>query len=206
MKRDLLLEGGGNFLKDYFKEYFEKYNLKFNKGMEMCAGKGYIGFYLLERGYFETMDFVDINPDACEYLENTIKKRNLQNKCRVYQSDCFDNKNIETNYDNIVVNPPNCPNEWYFYESEETTISVPPLIYVDKDWQFHKKFIKESPNYAKSLVMAECIVSSHTSTFEPMLTDTQKIKDVKMFLFSPAQEHNFLPLSSYLFTLENDIR
>ena len=25
MKRDLLLEGGGNFLKDYFKEYFEKY-------------------------------------------------------------------------------------------------------------------------------------------------------------------------------------
>ena len=39
MKRDLLLEGGGNFLKDYFKEYFEKYNLKFNKGMKVKKQK-----------------------------------------------------------------------------------------------------------------------------------------------------------------------
>ena len=60
----------------------------------MCAGKGTIGFYLLENGYFETMDFIEVNPDAIAVLHETIKQKGLEEKCNVYMSDCLTNPDI----------------------------------------------------------------------------------------------------------------
>jgi|TARA_B110000908_G_scaffold168908_1_gene224837 methylase of polypeptide subunit release factors len=210
------LEGGGIWLRYYFEQYFAKYNLKYKKGAELCAGKGTIGFYLLENGYFETMDFIEVNPDAIAVLHETIKQKGLEEKCNVYMSDCLTNPDIPKDYDCIISNPPWYSSEVYFHSDRENVFlpdgenldkrTTPPLLYMDRDWELHKRIFSTISNYTKVLTLVEGAMASAPVTFEPMLSDNQTIERV----FN--DDHNIperilskwkIPHYSYIFSIIN---
>lgn len=211
------LEGGGVWLKYYFEQYFAKYNLKYSKGAEMCAGKGLIGFYLLEHNFFETMDFIEINPDAIPVLEKHIKEKGLEDRCNVYLSDGFDNPDIPTDYDCVVGNPPWYRDDAYYHSDKEHrylktdgeigTRTSPPSMYMDRDWSFHKRIIKDMPNYTKTLTFVESSFASAPAIWERMLEENQSI--ARVF----GDEHNIpkhiiarynIPHYSYIFSIDVD--
>ena len=212
-----LLEGGGVWLRYYFEQYFAKYNLKYSKGAEMCAGKGLIGFYLLEHGFFETMDFIEVNPIAIPILHETIKKKGLEDRCNVYLSDGFDNPDIPTDYDCIVGNPPWYSSEVYFHSDTahyfvDSDGSIgrrlsPELGYMDRDWAFHKRMIKEIPTYTKTLTFVESSFASAPVLWERMLDGNQRITRVfndKHNLPAHTMAKFNIPHYSYIFSIDID--
>lgn len=85
---------------------------KFNKGMEWCAGAGFIGFRLLSDGICNSMTFVDVYEPALNALEKTWDNRpdRLTNASMnlMLSSKIADIGNDK--YDLIVANPPNFDN------------------------------------------------------------------------------------------------
>ena len=171
----LRLTAGSNWILPYIKEYLTKHNLTFKKGLEMGAGEGHLGLELLEEGFYETMDFTDINPLSEKYITKEIKDRGLEDKCRVFIGDTFENV-PDTDYDNVICNPPHYQQPIQQAHSKEVGMGYMPFVAsVDEDWKFRESIFKDLNQYAKSFITLESVWGSSVQVLEYLMQDNQEI-------------------------------
>jgi 16S rRNA G1207 methylase RsmC len=109
----------------------------------MCAGQGFMGFYLNFKGFTDELVLVDINDENVLSIEKTISYNKLTNT-KFIQSDGFNNlENIL--FDTIVINPPHyaSPRNGGYPTIEEELISL------DEDMYLHQDFFENASKYLK---------------------------------------------------------
>lgn len=86
-------------------EYIEKNNFK--RLIDMCTGSGCIGISCAKNSNIEEVLMVDISKKALEVANKNIKLNNAEKKCRLLESNLFENiMDKNKKYDIIVSNPP----------------------------------------------------------------------------------------------------
>lgn len=132
---------------------------------EFCAGPAYIGFSLLAGGFAQTLAVADVNPDAVEAAERTVRYNGIEDRVSVYRSDVLDGIPDSERWDVVVGNPPH----FLPGSASETDIRA-----FDADWSIHRRFygsVKRFMNPGGRIVMMENGVGSSPELFEPMILD-----------------------------------
>jgi SAM-dependent methyltransferase len=125
------LEGGGRaFGRDFMPVVGHLFG-HVGRLYEMCCGAGYIGFSLLALGHCDELVLSDINPEAIDAVNETIRTNGLEEKVTVYQSDALKDIPSEEKWDLAVSNPPHFPTE---------VTGVPNLLTDDVGWDMHRDF------------------------------------------------------------------
>ncbi len=74
--------------------------------VDIYAGKGFVGIEALNKGADEVI-FVERDPVLCTFIKNSLQKKNLIEKARVYNLDAnIFLKDTELQYDIIFADPP----------------------------------------------------------------------------------------------------
>src|SRR3981189_3840735 len=85
-----LLDGGGmGFGQQYPDVVRTKLGGHVGHVFEYCAGPGFIGFSLLAHGLCDKLTLADINPEAVKAVRATIAENHLEDRAKVYESDCL---------------------------------------------------------------------------------------------------------------------
>jgi predicted RNA methylase len=157
------LDGGGLwFGVDYPRVLLELGIGKCSRIFEMCAGPGYIGYYLLALGFCDHLALADMNPGAVEAAECTRKFNGLEERVAIYMSDVLDAVPERERWDLVVGNPP------HFLESD----AVNELRARDADWSVHRRFYDRVGRYMSPgglVVLVENEAGSEPAVFEPMI-------------------------------------
>ncbi len=127
------LNGGGLGLAYEFKHLVETHVGKTHHVFEYCAGPGFVGFNLLAYKLCDKLTLSDVNPEAIEAIQKTIKENKLEDRVTVYQSDCLDGIPAEARWDLAVSNPP-----WDLRSTNEKN-----LVLCDPIGRVHKKFFQD---------------------------------------------------------------
>ncbi len=160
------LWGGGS---SFGQEYNAVVKEKLGKVKHICefgAGPGYIGFSLLSNNLCDKLTLVDINPEAVDLCNKTIRENKLENKVSVYLSDCFDNVPESEKWDLVVSNPPHFPSTEEGYKKD--------IKRYDPNWRIHEKFYKDVVKHLKpdgSIILQERKVASTIYTFKQMIEE-----------------------------------
>src|SRR3954468_5200722 len=100
------LDGGGmTFGPQYLGVIRQKLG-RIGHAFEYCAGPGFIGFSLLANGLCDRLTLADVNPEAVEAGRDTIARNHLEDRVKVYLSDCLDQIPATEKWDLVVSNPP----------------------------------------------------------------------------------------------------
>jgi hypothetical protein len=106
------LDGGGSgigfgaFGQDYIPFLRSLDMPKQSRVFEWCSGPGFIGFSMLAHGLCGTLCLADINDEAVEACQKTIRDNRLEARVAVYESDNLTNIPREEQWDLVVGNPP----------------------------------------------------------------------------------------------------
>ncbi|WP_158895671.1 methyltransferase [Amycolatopsis anabasis] len=167
------LDGGGNNFGKAYIPFIQRHFASPQSILEWCCGPGYIGFSLLARGLCHTLSLADINEEATAACRKTVQHNHLTEHVSVFRSDCFDDIPTGLRWDLIVGNPPHVntktPGETDFQRRK------PRVIYLDQDWDIHRRFYKQAPHHLKpggNVILQEKYKFSRPETFQPMITDS----------------------------------
>jgi len=125
---------------------------------EYCAGPGFIGFSLLAHGLCDRLTLADINPEAVRAVRATIAENHLEDRVKVYESDCLDHIPESERWDLVVSNPPHFDGDHQDYREA--------IRLVDPGWQIHHRFyrdVKKFLNPGASIIFQE---NSHATSHE----------------------------------------
>lgn len=159
--------GGARFGQDYL-TFLPQHLGTVDHIMEWCAGPGFIGFSLLAAGLCKKLTLVDVNPVAVAACRETVHRNGLDDRVRVYESDCMDGVPHGAVFDLVVANPPHCP---------DTTPSPgghTQLIYNDVAWGVHRKFYRQIPEFLPNsgrVILQEDASQSTGEDFRAMIAD-----------------------------------
>ena len=162
------IDGGGARFGQDFLAYLPDRIGKAEHALEWCAGPGFIGFSLLAAGLCTKLTLIDVNPAATAACGYTVRSNGLDDRLRVYDSDCMDSVEHGESYDLVVANPPHC---------SDTTPSPgghTQLIYNDVGWAVHRKFYRQIPEYLSPdglVIMQEDASLSSADDFREMIED-----------------------------------
>jgi len=106
---------------------------------DMGCGPGIVGLFSLKNGAKKVVQ-ADINPNAIENAMVNNKRHSFgRNKIEVYQSNCFDNVQVQK-FDIIIFNMP--------YHCDEVKISRPlERAFYDPGFESIRKFLKQVKSY-----------------------------------------------------------
>ena len=113
---------------------------------EWCSGPGWLGFYLLEEGVCRELVLADINPDAVACASETVRKKGLGDRARVYLSDNLKDVPDAETFDLVVSNPPNYCN---ISPSHPLGYLRDDLRPSDVGWEIHRRFYREIGRHLK---------------------------------------------------------
>ena len=160
------LEGGGQLFGQQYIPVIESLFGKVDTIYEICAGPAFIGFSLLAHGLCNKLILSDINTDALEAIQKTIKENKLQKKVEVYWSNGLNNMTTDIKFDLVIANPPHFNNNKL------------GLVGSDLNWEFHKEFYSNIYRYLKpdgSVLFQENYLGSTEDDFKPMLRNLKYI-------------------------------
>ncbi len=161
------LDGGGmTFGQQYLAVIKQKLG-HVGHAFEYCAGPGFIGFSLLANGLCDRLTLADVNPEAVKAVEATIRENHLEDRVKVYQSDCLDSIPATERWDLVVSNPP------HFDGTEEGYKKTIRLV--DPGWIIHKRFYKDVPKFLNpgaSVIFQENSHATKREDFVPMIQET----------------------------------
>jgi methylase of polypeptide subunit release factors len=181
------LDGGGLFFGGAFVPFVRSHFGKVGRLLEWCSGPGFIGFGLLGEGLCDELGLADVNPQAIDCCNATIRENGLAGVASTHVSDCFDNLSAGRGWDLIVANPPHwcCQEdvrrreEWLdrAYGRDRpmlygAPIVHPPIIYLDPDWGTHRKFWSQVPDHLSpggSVLLLEHSAASCLDDFAGMI-------------------------------------
>lgn len=130
---------------------------------EICAGPGFIGFSLLAEGLCNSLSLSDINPEAIEAQQETIRRNDLAGTVSSYLSIGLDDVPESEKWDLVVSNPP------HFGEPAGEGI-----ISDDPDWEFHKNFFRNVHKHLHhhgTVLIQENYIGSDESVFMPYIEE-----------------------------------
>ena len=173
------LDGGGRgFGQQYLRVLKDRVG-KVDHVFEYCAGPGFIGFSLLANGFCNKLTLADINPDAVECVNRTIKENGLEDKVKCYLSDCLDSIPESEKWDLVVSNPPHWPSTEEQYKSN--------IRNYDPDLIIHKKFYNDIKKFLKtdgSIILQELGDATSADTFIDMI-EGNGLKIIENFKAKP---------------------
>lgn len=157
------LHGGGmDFGQDYVPVVKELFG-GVNSLCEFASGPGFIGFSLLAHGLCNKLCLVDINPEAVECCNETIRENHLEGKVSVYVSDVFDKVPRSEKWDLVVGNPPFFNTGVYGGKED--------LLGTDPGWDIHKRFYRDVAWHLRegsSTLLLEALIASNPKLWEGM--------------------------------------
>jgi methylase of polypeptide subunit release factors len=159
------LNGGGLGLSYQFVKFIGENIGPVEHIHEYCAGPGFIGFNLLANGLCKTVSFSDINADALDCIRETVKFNGLEDKVRIYLSDCLDDVPKEKGWDLVVGNPP-----WYLRSKNSNN-----LIVDDENGRVHRRFFEEIAPYMREngrIIFVESHEFASLSEFKEVVNRT----------------------------------
>lgn len=161
------LDGGGRatFCQDYLPILRQRFG-RVGRVFEFCSGPGFIGFSLLGNGLCDSLCLADVNPEAVKVCQKTIAENGLDDRVRVYLSDCLDAIPTNESWDLVVGNAP------HFFGSTSEHRSNRRLY--DPDWNVHKRFyanVKRFLNAGASVLLVENAAGSSPEVFKPMIEE-----------------------------------
>lgn len=144
--------GGGPFYNGFIDEILGDFKGK--RGLEICSGPGFIGYYLMVKNFIEELHLSDKNEELESYILQTNKENDV--KVPFFISDALDNI-PETTYDIIISNPPHLYREDQYkhlqddgfvdHRGPEIYQQYQRRILFDEDFSFHKKFFAKAFKY-----------------------------------------------------------
>ncbi|HEY4484402.1 MAG TPA: class I SAM-dependent methyltransferase [Candidatus Paceibacterota bacterium] len=174
------LHGGGmRFGQQYVSVVKEKFG-HVGHIFEFCAGPGFIGFSLLANNLCDKLTLADVNPEAVEACNKTIKKNNLEKTVTAHLSDCLDNVPETEKWDLVVGNPPHvfCATEDEYKKD---------IILFDPNFNIHRKFYQDIHKFLKpdgSILLQEHSESTNINDFKEMI-EKNGLRVVEVFSFKP---------------------
>ncbi len=133
------LNGGGVILAYEFVRILSKKIGKVDHVFEYCAGPGFIGFSLLANNLCDSLTLADVNPKAVAAVKKTIKDNHLEDRVKVYQSDCLGAIPSNERWDLVVGNPP-----WHLRARSKRNI-----ILNDPKSRIHTEFFRSINKHLK---------------------------------------------------------
>ena len=155
--------GGATFCQDYLPIVRQRFG-KVGRVFEFCSGPGFIGFSLLGNGLCDSLCLADVNPEAVKVCQKTIVENGLDDRVRVYLSDCLDTIPTTESWDLVVGNPPH----FFGWTGEHRSNKI---LY-DHGWSVHKRFyanVKRFLNSGASVLLVENAAGSTPEVFKPMI-------------------------------------
>jgi SAM-dependent methyltransferase len=125
------LAGGGRAVAQDYARLVSHLFGRVGRLLEICAGPGFIGFYLLAHGHCDHLVLSDVNPRAIDAIRETIRLNDLGDRVSVYESDGLDSIPDSERWDLVVANPPN----W-----SVQLAGAPSLVTDDPGWRLHRNF------------------------------------------------------------------
>jgi predicted RNA methylase len=135
------LEGGGITYGKDFVPVVKSMFPKLDTICEFCSGPGFIGFQLLANKLCDNLVLTDINPEAIEMCNRTIRKNKLNGRVRAYISGGLKNVPKNEKWDLVVSNPPHFFTQSKFHEAD--------IKLDDKDWKIHHEFYSAIKKHLK---------------------------------------------------------
>lgn len=146
---------------------------------EFCAGPGFIGFSMLANSLCDKLTLADINPEAIEICNETIKRNGLDNRVATYVSDVLDNIPETEKWDLVVGNPPHV-----FCATEEEYKK--DITLYDPNFNIHKKFYRDIHKFLKpsgSVLLQEHVESTNVEDFKEMI-EQNGLKIIETFVYN----------------------
>jgi 2-polyprenyl-3-methyl-5-hydroxy-6-metoxy-1,4-benzoquinol methylase len=133
------LDGGGRVIAPDFERIISEESKVYDHLVEAGCGASWIGLWLKEKGHCNNLHLVDINPEAIDVVNKTVK--GLE-KVNTYVSDMFKSVPEGIKFDCIVSNPPN----YFDIQSSHSKYGFlsNDLRPSDRGWKFHKEFYKQA--------------------------------------------------------------
>lgn len=135
------LEGGGDMYTQDVLNFVARNVGKVDSVFEYCAGPGFMGFFLLAHDMCRTLSLADISPQAVKAMNMTVEENKLQDRVRVYQSDCLEAISADERWDFVVANPP-----WWLTNKKVARWS---RILCDPDGRVHREFFENVGKHLK---------------------------------------------------------
>jgi methylase of polypeptide subunit release factors len=147
---------------------------------EFCAGPGFIGFSLLANNLCDKLTLADINPEAIQVCNETVKNNNLESVVSTYISDCLDDIPETEKWDLVVGNPPHvfCATEDEYKKD---------ITLFDPNFNIHKKFYRDILKFLKptgSVLLQEHTESTSIDDFKDMIQENG-LKIIDVFAYAP---------------------
>lgn len=130
---DQKYDGGGISFSPFLLSYIKQLQHPFASCIEVCAGLGFMGLSLLENSLIDNLTLSDINEDIISLVTH-----------RPYiHSDLLDT--VSGTFDLIIANLPYfASKEAFLNEGVQNKHIVDSKIYLDKDWNLHKKLFRQA--------------------------------------------------------------
>jgi methylase of polypeptide subunit release factors len=161
------LDGGGaRYGQDYVDFVTQNVGAR-HRTFEWCAGPAFIGFSLLGHQLTDTLCLADVNPGAVAACEETIRRNGLEDRVRVYTSDCLEQIPATECWDLVVGNPPHSGTT-----DAHPEFNRPEIIYQDAGWELHRRFyatVREHLDAGAQVVIQENARFSSLDTFRDMV-------------------------------------
>ena len=158
------LDGGGSSFGQGYIPFLKSLGMpKRRRVFEWCCGPAFIGFSILANGLSDSLCLADINEQAIEACQRTIRANKLADRVSLYQSDNLRNIPPSEQWDLVVGNPPfyNEPQPWCIRSH-------------DKDWRIHRQFFTDVGRFLKPggvILLQEANDASTPETFQEMVRD-----------------------------------
>jgi methylase of polypeptide subunit release factors len=161
------LDGGGStFGQDVVRFARERIG-PVGHALEWCSGPGFIGLSLLANGLCDRLTLCDINPEAVEVANETVRRNDLGDRVEVFRSDCLDAV-PPRQLDLVVANPPHTAGDRLFPKFG------PEILYRDPDWAAHRRFYRAVGDYLApggSVLIQENGLFSRVADFATMIDE-----------------------------------
>jgi predicted RNA methylase len=161
------LDGGGMTFGQQYLDVIRSRMGRVGHVFEYCAGPGFIGFSLLAHGLCDRLTLADINPEAVKAARHTVAANGLEDRVKVYESDCLAQIPDTEKWDLVVSNPPHFDGDEQSYRDA--------IRLVDPGWVIHKNFyrdVKKFLNPGASIIFQENAHATRSEDFEGMIRDS----------------------------------
>ena len=159
------LDGGGWDFGQALVAFVEERIGPVDSMLEWCCGPGFIGFAALAGNVCRRLTLTDINEEALLVCRETVRENQLEEKVRLFTSDCFDDIPAQERWDVIVANPPVRGGRYL-----DPRLG-PSILYIDEEWKAHRKFyrqVRDHLNPVGSVAMIESQKWSKPGEFREM--------------------------------------
>jgi methylase of polypeptide subunit release factors len=151
--------GGSTHYKDFLSIVRDLGKGQYTKGLEWCAGPGFIGYSMLGHNICDHMVFMDKFAPAIESVNDTATEHNLSDRVTTYVLERISDIPESEKFDLVLGNPPHVWDRDQFMESiraewteknhelKQENIDVLERLLLDHGKDIHKEFFDNISSY-----------------------------------------------------------